>query len=443
MDNNNINLKAYASMVVDYLEGAVGDEMLMNSFYRDLTITSKSNSSVTIALASVDGIVLAEERHMPLFNQCIAAVFNEPLSIKFIVVGTPEDLVKEKHVPKISRVSNKYTFDNYVEGVFNKEVITMAKKIVGVPGTYSPLYITSNSGLGKSHLLHAIGNASHKAGLSVVYIEANWFTRKVVDGAKGVGITIDQFIKDLSKYDVLLFDDIQNLGDRSTTLKVLFTIINQAIEADRQIIITSDKVAQELSGFENRFITRFTSGLSSIIKPPSIDDLVKILEFKLKDGGMDLVKWENEALKFIARNHTSSIRSLEGAVKRVVFFTENVSNVKYTYLVISNIFKELSIDPAELTPNRILNVVSKYYKIHKKEVTGKSRKKDVVVARHMAMWLMRKILSMSLSEIGKTFGGRDHSTVLNATTKIELQIKMNKAVKFAAQKIENKIKSTD
>ena len=442
MNVNDINLKAYSGMIIDYLEGALGDEMLMNSFYRDLAITSKTGSTVTIALGSVDAIVLAEERLMPTFNQCVSAVFNENLAIKFVVVGVEIDDDK-KPKARASRISQKYTFDNYVEGAFNKEVITMAKKVVSVPGKYSPLYITSNSGLGKSHLLHAIGNASFEEGKSVIYIEANWFTRKVVDGAKGMGPSIDDLIKDLASYDILLFDDIQNLGDRSTTLKVLFTIINQAIEDDRQIIITSDKVAQELSGFENRFITRFTAGLSSIIESPSIDDLVKVLEFKLKDGGMDLVKWEDEALKFIARNHTSSIRSLEGAVKRVVFFTENISNIKYTYVVISNIFKELSIDPSELTPTRILGVVSKYYKIHKKDILGRSRKKDVVVARHMAMWLMRKILKLSLSKIGKTFGGRDHSTVLNAINKIDLQIKMNKAVRFAAQKIENKIKSTD
>ena len=441
MDINNINLKAYTSLLVDYLDTAIADEMILNSFIRDLEIKNTTNKEVTIAFSSKKSIELISTEFKAVFNQGIKEVFGFNLTLIPIVNGT---FVKSEEVVEIikksEKISPKYTFDNYVSGTFNKEVCSVSKKVIESPGKYSPFYVSSKSGLGKSHLLHAIGNAFSKKNSSVIYIEPNAFTRSISEAANTPG-AIQKFVDHINSFDVLLFDDIQNLGDRSTTLKVLFNILNNAFENEKQVVITSDKVAQELSGFESRFITRFSSGMSSVIKVPTIDDLIKILEFKLVKEGMDPSKWESEALKFIARNNTSSIRSLEGAVKRVVFFTETETNIKYTYVVISNIFKGLSVDPTELTPSRVISVVANYYKINKKDIIGKSRKQNIVVARHIAIWLIRSIIKLSYSQIGKVVGGRDHSTILSAINKVEHSMKINKASKTVVEKIEHKIKS--
>lgn len=146
-------------------------------------------------------------------------------------------------------------------------------------------------------------------------------------------------------------------------------------------------------------------------------------------------------MSFVARNNTSSIRSLEGAVKRIVFYTENEKHTKYTYNVVSTIFRDLAVDPSELTPERIISVVANYYSIHKKDIVGKSRKKEFVIPRHMAMYLIREITDSSLIEIGKIFGGRDHSTIINGISRIDQAMKMDKAVNLAVSNIEQRIRT--
>ncbi len=443
LTNEQINLKTNTILLIDYLEALIGDEMILNSFIRDLEIVEENAKRIIITISTRQGIEIIESTYKEVFDQGVESIYNKPLGVKLILRGDEKFILngEKSRVIESKNVSKKFTFDNYVVADFNKEASMIGKKIVINPGKFSPVYIHSKSGLGKTHLLHAIGNSFVESDLSACYIEPNKFTRTITALSKEGGSSVSDYIQEFEKYDVLLFDDIQNLGDRSVTLKVLFNIINQHLDQDKQIVIASDKVSHELSGFQARFITRFDSGISTKIKEPEIDDLIKVLEAKIDEEELNSSKWEMDALKFIARNNSTSIRSLEGAVKRIVFFTDNESNIKYTYEVISNIFKELAIDPAELTPSRIITTVASYYKIHKKDIVGKSRKQEFVVARRMAIFLIRKINKLSFSEIGKHIGNRDHSTIISAVTKIEHNMKINNAVKIAANKIEAKIKS--
>lgn len=435
-----INNKAYSSLLVEYLEATIADEMILNSFIRDLEVSDITNTSVTIVASSIQALEIIKNNYKETITQGVENVFEKNLEPIFILKGQKLNLEQPQLVSG-KFISKKFRFSNYVEAEFNEEAVSFAKKIVEKPGKFSPFFVTSKSGLGKTHLLHAMGNALLEKGLTSIYIEPNKFTKDITELSKQGGNAIADFSENIKNYDVLIFDDIQNLGDRSTTLRVLFEIINSHIEAEKQIIIASDKLVKELSGFESRFITRFNSGITTIIKEPSIDDLIKVLEAKLNWENMHPEKWEREALKFIARNNSSSIRSIEGAIKRVSFFTEDESNIQYTAKVISNIFKELEIAPEELTPQRIIQTVSNYYKIKPSDLLGTSRKGEFVVARHMAIWLIKKILDLSLVDIGKLFSNRDHTTILSAVKKIETQIHIDKAVKMAADKIEQNIKS--
>ena len=434
----NINLKTMTEQLIDSLEANIVDEMILNSFIRNIEIILKSKEKIVIATKNKDALNVINENYKEIIKSAIYNIIHENIDVSFVVSGS---LHEKKDEIKSKNISLKYTFYNYVESKFNSEAIKISKKIVKEPGFFSPFFVTSSSGLGKTHLLHAIGNELIKNNFSCYYVEPNLFTKKISNYSKIGGNAISKFIEDLCVYDVLLFDDIQNLGDRSVTLRVLLQILNAFNEKDKQIIIASDKLPRELSGFELRFITRFSSGLTTIISHPSNEDLIKVLQFKLKEGNLSPEKWEREALKFIVRNNSQSIRSIEGAIKRVSFYVEDTQNIKYTYVVVSNIFKELSIDPNELTSQRVINVVSDYYKISKSDIVGKKRKAEIVIVRHMAIWMIRKLLGIPLKEIGRIFGNRDHSTIMSSIKTIDKKMSINNIIKIAAEKIENKIKS--
>ena len=434
-----INNKAYTDQLIEYLEGVIADEMLLNSFIRNINISDVTSTEVVVEVVSSTALDIIKTDYLSHFTQAIENVFEKKLEPRIVLYG--ETVKKNKYISLSKNISSKYTFNSYVKSDFNKEVINIAKKIIDKPGKYSPFYIASKSGLGKTHLLHAIGNEVIKKGLSVAYVEPNKFTKDIQILSQQGGTAISQYADELKNYDFLLFDDIQNLGDRSVTLKVLFEIINSHIENDKQFVIVSDRTAQELSGFESRFITRFISGISSTIKEPTEEDITKILIDKLKREDLDPKEWEKDALSFIARNNMTSIRSLEGAIKRISYYTESDNDVQYTYTTVSNIFKNLVVDPSELTPDRIINTVAAYYKITKKDIIGKSRRKEFITPRHICIYLIRSICKIGYIDIGKIFSNRDHSTIISASKKIDKELKMNEAVKMAVGMIEQKIKT--
>ena len=439
-NNNIINNKSDTYMIIDYLEGVIGDEMILNSYIRDVEIVSKTKTTVTIQVNSKAGISAIKENYKHAFSAALESVFGinyEPVFIQ----GGERALYEEKEQKLSKNIAKRFVFDNFVVSSFNFEASRAAERISKELGKFSPLYISSGSGLGKTHLLHAIGNRVSGKGFSVYYLEPNEFTKKITTKSKLGGSAITDYLNSLKGYDILLFDDIQNLSNRAVTLRALLDLINHFIENEKQIVIASDKVAQELSGFESRFITRFVSGLAVKIDKPSETDIKKILVRKLDDSGLKPSSWESGALGFMARNNTSSIRSLEGAVKRVLFYTEDDEDVEYSLSVISEIFQNLSLDASELTIGRILRIVSKYYKISKKDIIGKSRKKDIVSARHVGIYLTREILGTNYSEIGRAFGGRDHSTIMSACKIIEKNKNMDQATKLALKALENKIKT--
>ena len=432
-----INYKVVENQLINYLETAIGDEMILNSFIRGIKIVSYDEQRILFYVNSKEKKQFIEKECLEIFKKAIKDVLSSNLNIEFTLEAN--DFLVEKKDKTKSYINKKFTFDNYVVSSFNNDVVKIAKKIIKELGRFSPFYIYSDSGLGKTHLLHAIGNKLLKNKKNVLYVEPNRFTEKIRFLSKQNG-GISNFVENLKKYDIVLFDDVQLMGDRTTTLKVLFQLINHFVEKEKQIIIASDVVANKLSGFESRYITRFESGISEKIKNLKVEDVSKLLLKKLKDENLDPNKWEKEAINFIARNNTSSIRVLEGAIKRISFYMENKTNVKYTHSVISNIFKNLEVDKLELTPSRIISMVAIYYKINKSDITGKSRKKEYVFPRHLAIYLVRQIMDLSQTQIGKIFGNRDHSTVINAIKNIDKKIKIDKASKLVLKTMERKIK---
>ena len=258
-----INLnKEKTGLLIKNLENKISDEMILNSFIRDINILDIQKDEITIKVNSLKAKKIINNSYLNIFNEVIKLIFNKKLKLNITTLNKNITTTS----PKKINILKKNIFDNYVECDFNREVIKMAKQIVKKPGKFSPFFITAKSGLGKTHLLHAIGNEVLKNNLSVIYIEPNKFTKNIQMLSRKGGSSISDYADSFKEFDFLLFDDIQNLGDRSVTLRVLLEIINNQINNEKQIVIVSDKLAQELSGFESRFITRFVSGISSTIK---------------------------------------------------------------------------------------------------------------------------------------------------------------------------------
>ncbi|RTZ67976.1 MAG: hypothetical protein DSZ21_02875 [Tenericutes bacterium] len=427
-------------MIIDHLESLISDEMILNSFVRDLKVVLL-DKNVVLKASSESGAEILNNEYKSEINQAVLKSYKEvPVKIIFNDIEIKETpTTKSKGGSK--NISPKFTFDNYVESTFNKEAIKMAKRIIKSPGEFSPLYINSKSGLGKTHLLHAIGNEATLNSLKTIYIDPNAFTGVIQKHSLTKQYSkIDEYIKSFDEYDIILFDDIQNLGDRSRTLDALLTIIKKNKDKDKQIVIVSDRVAQELSGFEPQFITRFSSGLTTMIKNPEISDLIAILKYRISSKGMDINLWDDEALEFIARNHSTSIRALDEGVNRVLFFTDDDNVEKYNKSLMSRIFKDKMLDSEDITVDRILRVVASEYKLTVKDLIGNVRKKEFVTARHMAIYLIHKLLHFSLSETAKVVGNRHHTTISHAIDRINKEKTTNKSISVAISRLEAKVK---
>ncbi|CAM9154477.1 chromosomal replication initiator protein DnaA [Mycoplasma marinum] len=444
-----INNKTNTQLLLNYLETSISDGMIFNSFVREINIIDDLGGTIILETPSEAVKFILERDYIEAVESAAKEVLERNVDVKLVIKGTyipesndgSESSVNQNKKPTLaeSNVIEKYNLDNYVGCKFNSKALRGAKAIIEEQGVFSPLFIYSSSGLGKTHLLHAIGNEVIKKGKTALFINPDRLTYKLTKAMKKSQEAINEITDKITQFDYIMFDDIQNLGNRTKTLSILFNIINTATEKGTQIIFAADKTPNELGGFEDRFITRFEKGLTLEIKTPSINDLIEILKQKLDIENLNSAKWESQALSFIARNYSNSIRSIEGAVKRVKFFTMDNQSIKYTQAVVSKIFDQLKINKEELTPQRIISTVSHYYKISKTDIYGKTRKKNVVQARHIAMWLIRSLKQLSYAQIGEIFGGRDHSTTMSAISKIETSMRINSAVKLAIKQIESKI----
>ncbi|MGL5617822.1 MAG: chromosomal replication initiator protein DnaA [Metamycoplasmataceae bacterium] len=449
MDMNTNTNQLYTKNFLLEFEKALDDHVTFSNFAAGIKIHATNPNLFHVVFATKEGLNYIKSKYPHIIKAINEKIFTNAAKIVYIDKNSYQNLLSidskgaKNDLLKKSKIKIDLTFDNYIDADFNYEAIKGAKKIIESDKViFSPLFIYSASGLGKTHLMNAIGNELINKNKKVCYIAADLFTKKLVPFLMDSNQEKINKITDIYKdFDVLIFDDIQMYAGKNSTLAVLFNIINHHINENKQIIITSDKKPELLGGFEERFITRFQGGLTIEIKNPSYEDLMKILKVKLLKENIDPSNWEDEALKFIVKNHSNSIRNLEGAINRVKFHDEEIGNIKYTQQVIGKIFSSLKQQKENITKERIVDVVAKYYGLSRTDLQNKSRRKDIVLGRHIAMWLIRDILDVTYKEIGVFFKNRDHSTVLTAIEKIDSQMKMNDSIKSALKKLRQKIES--
>lgn len=316
-----------------------------------------------------------------------------------------------------SRLNVDLTFDNFVTGKANQLARAAAIQVAENPGvSYNPLFLYGGVGLGKTHLIHAIGNAMVSAGpgVRVRYVHADQYVSDVVKAYQRKAF--DDFKRYYHSLDLLLIDDIQFFSGKNRTQEEFFYAFEAMVAQRKQIIITSDTYPKELAGIDSRLISRFDSGLTVAIEPPELEMRVAILLRKAEHEGLAM---SDEVAFFIAKHLRSNVRELEGALKKVVayarFHGREVANVDICKDALKDL---LSVSSGQVTVENIQKTVADYYKIKVADMYSKRRPANIAMPRQVAMYLAKELTQKSLPDIGDMFGGRDHTTVLHAVRKI-------------------------
>jgi chromosomal replication initiator protein len=320
-----------------------------------------------------------------------------------------------------ARLNPKYTFDTFVIGSSNRFTHAAAVAVAEAPAkAYNPLFIYGESGLGKTHLLHAIGHYAQRLmpGLRTRYVSSEEFTNDFINSVRDD--KMQAFQARYRSVDLLLIDDIQFLERAERTQEEFFHTFNTLHNANKQIVISSDKSPRQLNSLEDRLRTRFEWGLISDVQAPDLETRIAILRKKAAQEGMNLPP---EVLEFIATRIQSNIRELEGALIRVTAFASlnrQTVDITLTETVLKDLVGEL--DAPEITAATIMGITAEYFGVSVDELISQSRSRALVHARQMAMYLCRELTDLSLPRIGEKFGGRDHTTVMHAERKIKTQM---------------------
>lgn len=310
-----------------------------------------------------------------------------------------------------------YTFDNFVEGKSNQLALAASRQVAENPGdSYNPLFLYGGVGLGKTHLMHAVGNAlkARDPGAKVVYLHSERF---VADMVKALQLNaISDFKRYYRSVDALLIDDIQFFAKKERSQEEFFHTFNALLEGGQQMILTCDRYPKEIDGLEERLKSRFGWGLTVAVEPPELETRVAILMKKAAQANIDL---PHDAAFFIAQRIRSNVRELEGALKRVIASAHFTAKPIDVALVKDSLKDLLALQARQVSLDNIQRTVAEYYKIKVADLMSRRRSRSVARPRQVAMTLAKELTNHSLPEIGDSFGGRDHTTVLHGCRKIK------------------------
>jgi chromosomal replication initiator protein len=349
-----------------------------------------------------------------------------PSAVPSTVTPLPLDVVTQR--AEVAGLNPKYTFDSFVIGSSNRFAHAAALAVAEAPAqAYNPLFIYGHTGLGKTHLLHAVANfvTDHGGGLSCRYVTSETFMNDFINSLRDK--RIEGFKQRYRTYDVLLIDDVQFFEHKERIQEEFFHTFNSLYEAGRQIIMSSDRPPREISTLEERLRSRFEWGLITDIQPPDLETRIAILRKKVNNDRIEIR--DSELLTFIASRVSTNIRELEGALTRVVAFSSLTGRPLTAELaqdVLRDIFPQG--ESTQISIERIQELVCDRFAVTMDELTGDRRSQNIVYPRQVAMYLSRELTDSSLPKIGKEFGGRDHTTVIHATSKIARLIREDRSV---------------
>ncbi len=403
---------------------------------------------ITIPSENSHALNYITNKYKSFFTVAISEMFNSTYEVVFILDKANEDFEEEKNLINSvasninyinANLNSKYKFTSFITGNNNKLAKSAALAVAESPGeVYNPLYIYGGVGLGKTHLMHAIGHEILKRNpeMRVLYISSEKFTNELINSIRNN--TTEEFRQKYRKIDVLLVDDMQFLYKKVGTQEEFFHTFNALYDAKKQIILSSDRPPREIETLEERLRSRFEWGLQTDIQAPDLETRVAILK---KKAVLENISVPNDALFYIASRIDSNIRELEGALTRVVAYS-SINNQPITTELVSEAMN--AIYPKErtqaITIELIQEIVAAYYSLDVKELSAKKRTRELAFPRQIAMYLCRKLTDYSLPQIGNEFGGRDHTTVLHACEKIDKDrqedTKLDAAIKELMQRIQ-------
>lgn len=414
-------------------------EVVFNTWIKKLVPIKIENNCLILKTDQSFFKTTIEQRYLNTIINCLQAVSNSTITAKIVIDSELSNEPKIKS-PSKNNLNPKYIFETFVRGKSNELAYAAALAIAEAPGqtTYNPLFLYGGVGLGKTHLMHSIGNyiLNQSPNSKVLYASTETFTNELINSIRER--KNQEFRNKYRDIDVLLIDDIQFLSDKEGTQEEFFHTFNTLYDANKQIVISSDQPPKEIKTLENRLRSRFGCGLIVDITPPDFETRSAIVE---KKAELDHIKISPEVTKFIAKNIASNIRELEGALNKVAAYSK-LTNTQITLELAENALRDLISEAArpDITVEFIQEIVANYFNITVEDMRGKKRTQNIAYPRQIAMYLSRKLIDTSLPKIGEKFGGRDHSTVIHGCEKIFKELENDIELKKTIEELEQKIK---
>ncbi len=352
-----------------------------------------------------------------------------------------EEIEKTKDNSNLkSKFNKKYTFENFVVGKSNQVVCAAMQSVAEKPSEkFNPLFIYGGVGLGKTHLLHAVGNYlnEHQPNLNVLYVTCEKFTNDYVESLKNVkSNSTNDFREKYRNVDVLMVDDIQFISNKTGIQEEFFNTYNELYQNNKQIIIASDRPPKEMSALEERLRSRFSSGLIQDIQEPDYETKVAIIKKKCAQEGFLI---DNDVVDFIAQKTSTNIREMEGLLSKVVFYASLLGKNSSSIEDAKEALKDYGeVKHNELDADKIISTICEFFKVSREDLVGNKRNKEIVEPRQMCIYLINDLLNIPLTAIGSIFG-RDHTTVMHARDKISNQIKTNPHTKVLVNDIKSRL----
>ncbi len=422
-------------------------------WFKPLKVLDFSDNKLVISTNSTSAKNQILRNHMDKLKEAVHDIMGEETEVE--VLDQNEEIsyiekngnkAKEKEVEITKNPFNaKYTFDNFVVGKSNQFVYAAARAVAEHPGEkFNPLFIYGGVGLGKTHLLHAVGNylREFNPNLKIMYVTCEQFTNAYIESlsSPSKNKATFEFRSKFRNLDVLMIDDIQFIATRPSTQEEFFNTFNELYSANKQIIITSDRPPKDIKDLTDRLRSRMSMGLMQDIQSPDLETRIAILR---KKSQLEKYVIDDDVIDYIAEHVDSNIRELEGTLSKVYFLANLMGKRSAT---MEEAMEALNSEAEEeknegLTPDSIIEGVCKYFDVTKEDILGKKKSKDVVEPRMIAIYLISDILEIPLVSIGKIFGGRDHTTIMHSRDKISDQMKSSHKMQTLVGEIRKVLKS--
>ena len=417
-----------------------------NTYILELKPVDITDEAMNFEVSQKFFIDTIESKYYPIIRNAVIKVTGQEYRLHFYLAG---EYKPKEEKPKIkssfdTHLNSKFTFDSFVIGDSNRMACAGASAVASKPGNaYNPLFIYGSSGLGKTHLMHAIGNdiISRDPNKKVLYVSSETFTTEFISALEHK--KVEEFKNKYRKIDVLLMDDIQFLSNKESLQNEFFYTFNALYEIGKQIVVSSDRPPNEISVLEERIRTRFACGLIVDVQAPDFETKIAILNKKSSENDIAI---SEDVLEYISRHTGSNVRELEGILNYIVMFKSQgarneASDGRITINVVKDALRHLQSNTTEVTPKIIIDVVSRYFNVSVSDIMSGKRSKEIAYPRQIAMYLCRILTDYSFPEIGEFFNGRDHTTIMHGYKKINDSASINSDLRVTLEDLKNTIVS--